>query len=99
MFALAFLRAAPSLPFDEATRAAGREGYDLLRGRVQRLADAGLLGGRTVDTATIEFNAMCQGLATTELVNPLLLEGDPEGVWRAAFETLLHGFRTPLEPR
>ena len=63
---------------------------------MQRLADADLLGGRTVDAATLEFNAMCQGLAASELHNSSLFGSDPTGVWRAAFETLIHGFRTPL---
>ena len=97
MFALAFLRAAPDLTFDEATRTVSREGYDLLRAIVQRLADADLLGGRTVDAATAEFNAMCQGLAATELRNPAMVGDDPPRVWRAAFTTLLDGFRSPVE--
>jgi hypothetical protein len=63
---------------------------------VQRLADAGLLGGRTVDAATLEFNAMCQGIAVAELHNSVLFGDDPVGVWRAAFATLLDGFRTPV---
>jgi AcrR family transcriptional regulator len=96
MFALAFLRAAPDLDLNEEVRRTGGEGLLLLRGRVQRLADAGLLGGRDVGEATTQFNAMCQGLATTELRNPDLLGPSPERAWRAAFETLLGGFRLPV---
>jgi AcrR family transcriptional regulator len=95
MFALAFLRAAPSLEFDEQTRATAREGLDLLRSRVRRLADADLLGGRHVDLVTAEFNALCQGLGSSELRNPALLGPDPALVWRDAFEALLSGLRTP----
>ena len=43
------------------------------------------------------FNALCFGLAVTELLNPTLLEPDPERAWRAAFGTLLSGFRTPAQ--
>jgi AcrR family transcriptional regulator len=96
MFALAFLRAVPDLHLNEQVRMTGREGMLLLRARIQRLADAGLLGGRDVGEATMQFNAMCQGLAATELRNPDLLGPDPERAWRAAFETLLGGFRSPM---
>jgi AcrR family transcriptional regulator len=96
MFALAFLRAAPDLELDEHTRAVAREGLELLRDRVARLAAADLLGRRDVDTATAQFNAMCQGLAATELRNASTLGPQPAKAWRAAFETLLGGFRTPV---
>ena len=96
MFALAFLRAAPDLEIDGQVRTTSGEGMLLLRGRIQRLADAGLLGGRDVDQATTQFNAMCQGLATTELRSPDRLAPNPERAWRAAFETLLSGFRSPV---
>ena len=93
LFALGFLRAAPDLQFDAATRAAAREGLLLLRERVIRLADAGLLDPRDVDMATTQFNALCQGLAATELRNPELLGRSPERGWRNAFETLIRGLR------
>lgn len=98
MFALAFLRATPDLQLAGQVRATSREGFLLLQARIQRLADAGLLGGREVDEATTQFNAMCLGLATTELRNPDRLGPNPERAWRAALETLLSGFQSPAAP-
>lgn len=96
MFALAFLRAAPDLELDERVQDAARQGLNMLRDRVRQMADADLLGGRDIDAATAQFNAMCQGLATTELRNPTMLGPDPRRAWQAAFETLLSGFRAPV---
>ena len=77
---------------------AANKGYELLTERVQRLADADLLGGRDVQAATREFNAMCFGMAVTELMNPARLP-DPERAWRAVFETLISGFSAPVALR
>jgi len=95
MFALAFLRSAPDLEFHEATHAAATDGLKLLRRRVQRLSDEGLLGGRDVAIATAQFNALCQGMAATELRNPAFLGRSPRSAWRSAFEALVNGFATP----
>ena len=97
MFTLAFLRAAPDLEFSETTRAAAWAGLLLLQQRVQRLADDGLLGGRDVALATAQFNALCQGMAATELRNPLFLGRSPRKAWRSAVEALVNGFATPMK--
>ena len=95
LFRIAFLRAAPDVELGpDVARGRASAGYELLTERVQRLADADLLGGRDVQVATREFNAMCFGMAVTELLNPAQLGPDPERAWRAAFETLINGFRT-----
>ena len=99
LFGIAFLRAAPDVSLGPEAGAAARAGYELLTERVARLADADLLGGRDPQTATREFNAMCFGMAVTELLNPTQLGPDPERAWRAAFETLISGFRTPVSRR
>jgi AcrR family transcriptional regulator len=96
---IAFLRAAPDVPLGPDVTEAAQAGYELLGERVKRLADAGLLGGRDARTATREFNAMCFGMAVTELLNPTQLGPDPRRAWRAAFETLIDGFRTPVSRR
>jgi AcrR family transcriptional regulator len=95
LFSIAFLRAAPHVELGPQVSDAARSGYELLTERIQRLATAGLLGGREVQEATRQFNALCFGMAVTELLNPAQLGPDPEGAWRAAFETLLSGFRAP----
>jgi AcrR family transcriptional regulator len=96
LFQIAFLRAAPDVPLGPEVADAARAGYELLSERVQRLADADLLGGRDAESATSEFNAMCFGMAVTELLSPTRLGPDPEEAWRAAIETLISGFRTPV---
>jgi AcrR family transcriptional regulator len=95
LFRIAFLRAAPDVELGPEVSDAARAGYELLTERVQRLADAGLLGGRDVQVATHEFNAMCFGMSVMELVNPEQLGPDPQRAWRAAFQTLINGFRAP----
>lgn len=92
LFRIAFLRAAPDVELGSDVTVAARAGYELLTQRVQRLDDADLLGGRDVQEATREFNALCFGMAVTELLSPLQLGADPEHAWRAAFETLISGF-------
>ena len=99
LFRIAFLRAAPDVELGPDVVDAARAGYELLTERVQRLADADLIGGRDVQTATREFNAMCFGMAVTELLNPSQLGSDPQRSWRAAFETLISGFRAPVSRR
>jgi AcrR family transcriptional regulator len=95
LFRIAFLRAAPDVDMGTDVTDAARSGYESLTERVQRLADADLLGGRDVQEATREFNALCFGMAVTELLNPSQLQPDPQRAWRAAFETLISGFRAP----
>lgn len=99
LFRIAFLRAAPDVELGPEVRDAARAGYELLTERVQRLAEAELLGGRDVQTATREFNAMCVGMAVAELVNPAQFAPDPSRAWRAAFQTLISGFRAPAARR
>ena len=48
LFRIAFLRAAPDVDLGPDVGDAARAGYELLTERVQRLADADLLGGRDV---------------------------------------------------
>jgi len=95
LFRIAFLRAAPDVELGPDVADAAHAGYELLAERVQRLSEAGLLGGRDVHEATSEFNALCFGMAVTELLNPTRLRPDPERAWRAAFDTLISGFRAP----
>ena len=96
LFQIAFLRAAPDVPLGPDVAEAAQAGYELLGERVKRLADADLLGGRDPQAATREFNAMCFGMAVTELLNPTQLGPAPQRAWRAAIETLINGFRTPV---
>jgi hypothetical protein len=69
----------------------------LLR-KVERLADADLLGDKSAFEAAVEFNAMLEGLANAELrgtVFRTLPAGDEERAWREALVTVIRGFRAP----
>ena len=72
-----------------------------LKARIERLAEAGLLGGRTVEAAACEFHAVCEGLAAIEL-RGLIHDGDEAPIWRDALGAFVAGLaRTPvtLTPR
>jgi AcrR family transcriptional regulator len=62
-----------------------------LRARIERAAAAGLLGDRAVRDVTLEFHALCEGLAAVEL-RSLLPAGEEERVWRDALTALVRGF-------
>lgn len=72
-------------------RPAAHRALETLSARIRRLADAGGLGGRTVDAATWEFHALCEGLAAVELRG-----GSPAGtaeqLWRDALTALVVGW-------
>jgi AcrR family transcriptional regulator len=67
------------------------ESLNLLKERVGRLADAGRLNGRTVDQATLQFHALCEGMAAVELRGRPDVS-DWETMWRQGFEALVAGF-------
>jgi AcrR family transcriptional regulator len=69
--------------------------FDVLMQRVGRLVDAGLLGENTVTEATLQFHALCEGLATLEL-RGVGVPFDAERIWRAALASLIAGFTVRL---
>jgi len=81
-------------------RAAASEALAALHRRVEPLADAGLLGGRIVPDAAMQFHALCEGLAALELRRGSLAT-DPEQFWRDALHALITGFgdSTPRKRR
>ena len=81
-------------------RATAMDALAVLDKRFQPLADADLLGGRSVSEASTQFRALGEGVAWTELRgNPL--PPDPERFWRNAFHALITGLAapTPRRPR
>lgn len=64
-----------------------------LRERVARIEETGGLGSRSIDDATLQFHALCEGLAALEL-RGLLPSGNEERMWRDAIASLIAGFAT-----
>jgi AcrR family transcriptional regulator len=89
LFSIAFHRADPAIW--PRFRAAAMDALAVLDKRFEPLADAELLGGRSVSEASTQFRALGEGVAWTELRgNPL--PPDPETFWRNAFHALITGF-------
>ena len=97
-YRIAFQRIAPGLRAGpELVAARARATAGLLQ-RVERLADADLLGDKLVFEAAVEFNAMLEGLANAELRGTILRvlpAGEEERTWREALATVIRGFRAP----
>ena len=95
LYRIAFQRIVPGLEENPDLTAARERTFPRLQAKVQRLADAGLLDGKSVRDAAVEFNAMCEGLANSELrgrVLPILPQGREEHAWREALGTVVRGF-------
>jgi AcrR family transcriptional regulator len=89
LFAIAFHRADPAV--SPRFRPAASEALAVLHKRFEPLADAGLLGGRSVPEAALQFHSLCEGLASVEL-RGIPLAPDPDTFWRSAVQALIAGF-------
>jgi AcrR family transcriptional regulator len=74
----------------ETVRLVAWESLNMLKERLRRLADAGRLNGRTVDQATLQFHALCEGMALLEQRRMGVSDWEP--IWRQGFEALVGGF-------
>ena len=61
-----------------------------LKAHIERLAEARLLGGRTIDAAACEFHALCEGLAAVEL-RGIIHDGPDAPIWRDALGAFVAG--------
>ncbi len=82
-----------------ADLAVGGEALAMLRDRVQRLADAGLLADHSVELAATAFHALCQGLVSMELQERRWDSRSPEVVWEEALTALVEGLGQPRRKR
>jgi AcrR family transcriptional regulator len=95
LFSIAFHRADPAIW--PSFRAAAMDALAVLDQRFEPLAEADLLGGRSITEASTQFRALGEGVAWTELRgNPL--PPDPERFWRNAFHALVTGYATTPPP-
>jgi AcrR family transcriptional regulator len=96
LYRIAFQRIAPNFPAGPEVVKARERAFAGLLGKVERLAEADLLGEKTVLEAAVEFNAMLEGLANAELrgtILRILPAGDEEHTWQEALTTVARGFR------
>jgi len=95
LYRIAFQRIVPGLDAGPELRATREKAWSQLLAKVERLDAAGLLGGKSVPQAAVEFIAMMEGLGNAELrgaVLRLLPEGSEEQAWHDALTTVLRGF-------
>ena len=96
LYRIAFQRIAPNFPAGPEVVNARERALAGLLGKVERLAEADLLGEKTVLEAAVEFNAMLEGLANAELRGTILRNlpaGDEERTWQEVLTTVARGFR------
>lgn len=98
LYRIAFQRIVPGLEERPGLTAARGRALALLTAKLERLDATGLLNGKSVREAAIEFNAMCEGLANAELrgaILRILPEGEEERAWRDGLTTVVRGFLAP----
>jgi AcrR family transcriptional regulator len=95
LYRIAFQRVVPDFRAGPELTAARERALAGLLGKVQRVADAGLLGSTSVQDGAVAFNAMTEGLANSELRGTtlrILPQGEEERAWRDALTALVRGF-------
>ena len=95
LYRIAFQRIVPGFRAGPEVTGARERAFAQLLAKVQRVADAGLLGRKSVADAAVEFNAMLEGLANAELRGTtlsILPAGSEERAWREALTTVARGF-------
>jgi AcrR family transcriptional regulator len=90
LFAIGIQRSAPEIGRWPGIRDAAMASLEMLKARVGRLD----LNGRTVDQATLQFHAMCEGLASVELrASPPTSDWD--ALWRDGLSAIVAGLAQP----
>lgn len=90
LFRIAFDAHRSPLRTTPAFRAAANDALAVLKIRIRWLDDAGLLGGYTIDEATLHFHAMCEGLAGLELRGTFPSD-TANHLWRQGLAALVRG--------
>jgi len=94
LFAIGVQRTLPAPDLWAQFQAAASRALVELKRRIARLSEAGLLGGRPVDAATLYFHALCEGLAAFELRSACPPQV-AEQMWRDGLAVLVAGFAKP----
>ncbi len=91
LFSIGIQRTLPSSELWPHFRAAANDALAVLSRRLARLQEQDLLAQRSVRDATIQFHALCEGLAALEL-RQTFPPKDAERIWRDALTALIAGF-------
>jgi AcrR family transcriptional regulator len=95
LYRIAFQRIVPDFRAGPELTEARERSLSRLLAKVQRVADAGQLGSTSVRDGAVAFNAMCEGLANSELrgtILRILPAGEEERAWRDSLTALVRGF-------
>jgi hypothetical protein len=76
---------------NQAVRDASSAALQVLKKRIARLDEAGLLDGFSVDEATLHFDAVCEGLADFELRGTFPDITVSEQLWRRGLGVIVDG--------
>jgi AcrR family transcriptional regulator len=90
LYSIGVQRDVPRLPPWQTVCDAADAASAVLAERIARLDDAGLLGEHTVLEATLQYQALCEGLANLER-RGTRNRFDAERVWRAGLGSLIAG--------
>lgn len=98
LYSIGIQRGVADLPSWQTVCDAADAAFAALVRRVVRLEDAGLLGEQTVDEATLQFHALCEGLATVER-RGMRAPFDANRLWRSGLTALIAGFAATSRAR
>jgi AcrR family transcriptional regulator len=76
---------------NQAVRDASSAALQVLKERIARLEEVGLLNGFSVDEATLHFDAVCEGLADFELRGTFSDITMSEQLWRRGLGVVVNG--------
>lgn len=76
------------------TRPAVQRALDQLLSLIRRIEQTGGLAGRPVETATWQFDALCEGLVIADLRTNATPEDDGAVIWTDALTALVAGWRS-----
>ena len=90
LFRLVFVR--PNIAPDPDVTAARLKAYSRLLARLERARSVGSVPDRPAGVLGLEFNALCQGLASMELAG-IISGSQAEQMWTDSFDDLLSGWQ------
>jgi len=93
LFRIFFTASFPGVSFDSPAERASSSALSRLVGRVERARAAGLLGDRSTPDVTLQWDALCAGMASRELCG-MLSSAEGERIWTDTLRALLAGMGT-----